>query len=155
MQFWAYVLENPSGKFYIGSTEALSTRLSQHNDPEAKPSKYAPKNSPWVLVWKEDFPTRGEAVRRERQIKRMKSARWIRDNLLIRYVLSSCSQYEPTGWFSVPTTCRNTSIRCEMRAHPVCNYMRLQRWLLILVCCQIIIIVKVNSFRQQCFVYDA
>ncbi len=82
MQFWAYVLENPSGKFYIGSTEDLSTRLSQHNDPEEKPNKYAPKNGLWVLVWKEDFPTRGEAVRRERQIKRMKSARWIRDNLL-------------------------------------------------------------------------
>jgi predicted GIY-YIG superfamily endonuclease len=63
VQFWAYVLENPSGKFYIGSTENLSTRLSQHNDPEAEPGKYAPKNGPWFLVWKEDFPTRGEAVR--------------------------------------------------------------------------------------------
>jgi putative endonuclease len=81
-QFWIYVLENSSGKFYIGSTGNLSARLAQHNDLKASTSKYAPKNGPWVLVWKEAFPTRSQAVQRERQIKRMKSARWIRENLL-------------------------------------------------------------------------
>jgi len=80
--FWAYVLENPKGRFYIGSTGDADRRLSEHNDPEALPSKYCPKHGPWRLVWKEAFPTRGQAMQREKQIKRMKSARWIRETLL-------------------------------------------------------------------------
>ncbi|MHC4426411.1 MAG: GIY-YIG nuclease family protein [Planctomycetota bacterium] len=83
-QFWTYVLENPSGRFYTGSTGDLSARLRQHNGAGADSSKYAPKNGPWALVWKEAFPTRGQAVQREKQIKRMKSAKWIRENLLTR-----------------------------------------------------------------------
>jgi putative endonuclease len=82
-QFWTYVLENPSGRFYIGSTANLSVRFCQHNDSSSGSDKYAPKNGPWALVWREAFPSRGQAVQRERQIKKMKSARWIRENLLI------------------------------------------------------------------------
>ena len=82
-KFWAYVLENSAGRFYIGSTNDLERRLSQHNDP-ATSGKYCPKNGPWRLVWKEIFTTRAQAMRREKQIKRMKSARWIRENLLDR-----------------------------------------------------------------------
>jgi len=81
-KFWAYVLENSVGRFYIGSTGDLAERLSQHNDPAATSSKYCPKNGPWKLVWKEAFVTRSQAMEREKQIKRMKSARWIRENLL-------------------------------------------------------------------------
>jgi putative endonuclease len=83
-KFWAYILENSSGRFYVGSTDDLERRLSQHNDPAAASGKYCPKNGPWKLVWKEAFTTRGHAMQRERQIKRMKSAQWIRDNLLNR-----------------------------------------------------------------------
>ena len=43
---------------------------------------YTHKHGPWTLVWKEPHATRGSAVARERQIKRMKSSRWIRENLL-------------------------------------------------------------------------
>ena len=46
-QFWTYVLANPAGRFYIGSTEDLQARLQQHNDPEAESTKYCPKNGPW------------------------------------------------------------------------------------------------------------
>jgi predicted GIY-YIG superfamily endonuclease len=79
---WVYVLQNSDGRFYIGQTDSLDRRLAEHNDPQALPSKYAVKNGPWKLVWSEEHPDRPSAVRRERQIKRMKSARWIRENLL-------------------------------------------------------------------------
>ncbi len=82
--FWVYVLENSAGLFYIGQTEDLERRLGQHNDPSADARKYAVKNRPWRLVWSELHETRASAMRRERQIKSMKSARWIRENLLIR-----------------------------------------------------------------------
>jgi predicted GIY-YIG superfamily endonuclease len=83
-QFWAYVLENVKGVFYVGHTDDLDRRLTEHNDSTAAGSKFAPKNGPWNLVWSEAFPTRSAAMQREQQIKRMKSAKWIRQNLLNR-----------------------------------------------------------------------
>jgi putative endonuclease len=80
--FWAYILQNPQKRFYIGSTENLARRVREHNDPTADASKYTPKNGPWTLVWSEPHPTRAAAMARERQIKSMKSSRWIRENLL-------------------------------------------------------------------------
>ena len=82
--FWVYVLENPSGKLYVGSTDDLTRRLTEHNDPQRSKSKFTAKHGPWALVWAESHCTRAAAVKRERQIKAMKSARWIRDNLLGR-----------------------------------------------------------------------
>ncbi len=80
--FWVYVLENSVGCFYIGSTDDLARRVDDHNSSEKVLSKYTHKHGPWVLVWAESHGTRGEAMKRERQFKRLKSARWIRENLL-------------------------------------------------------------------------
>ncbi len=84
--FWVYVLRNSSGIFYIGSTDNLQERIQQHNpSPEDYDgSKYTHKNGPWQLVWSESHPTRSSAVKRERQIKKMKSPRWIREKFLDR-----------------------------------------------------------------------
>jgi len=37
----------------------------------------------WHLVWSESHPSRASAVIREKQIKSMKSAKWIRESLLM------------------------------------------------------------------------
>jgi predicted GIY-YIG superfamily endonuclease len=81
-QFWVYVLQNAAGRFYVGSTDDLDRRLAQHNAETASRGRYTSKHGPWRLVWSERHPTRNSAMRRETQIKRMKSARWIRENLL-------------------------------------------------------------------------
>ena len=80
--YWVYVLENPDGRFYIGSTGNLDKRLAQHNAVRKEGSKFSHKNGPWSLVWKEPHPTRASAMQREKQIKAMKSAKWIREQLL-------------------------------------------------------------------------
>ena len=80
--FWAYVLQNPQGGFYIGSTDDLARRIAEHNCCNGVGTKYSHKNGPWALVWAESHPTRAAAMRREKSIKAMKSARWIRQNLL-------------------------------------------------------------------------
>ncbi|MFO0949278.1 MAG: GIY-YIG nuclease family protein, partial [Planctomycetota bacterium] len=49
--FWVYVLENSSGRFYIGHTEDLERRLSEHNYPGPTLGKFTLKHGPWVLVW--------------------------------------------------------------------------------------------------------
>jgi putative endonuclease len=80
--FWTYVLENPDGRFYIGHTNDLVVRVANHNRTDKSGGKFTRKNGPWKLVWSEPHPTRSAAMQRERQIKSMKSARWIREALL-------------------------------------------------------------------------
>jgi predicted GIY-YIG superfamily endonuclease len=82
MAFWVYILENPQGHFYIGHTDNLERRLSEHNPKEKMGTKYTHKNGPWKCVWEEEHADRSSAMQREKQIKRMKSAQWIRENLL-------------------------------------------------------------------------
>jgi len=80
--YLVYILQNPLGKFYIGQTENLAARLEFHNRGDCCEGKFTRKNGLWEVVWTEVHPTRGDAMARERQIKRMKSARWIGDVLL-------------------------------------------------------------------------
>jgi predicted GIY-YIG superfamily endonuclease len=82
MEFWVYVLENSLGRFYVGHTDNLERRVRQHNENASDVSKYTAKHGPWRLVWSEAHPTRALAMARESEIKRMKSARWIREHLL-------------------------------------------------------------------------
>jgi len=75
MPFFVYSLKSEtSGRYYVGQTQHLESRLAYHN------ANYSPalKNrGPWKLVYSEQYPTRSEAVRRERQIKRQKDRRFI------------------------------------------------------------------------------
>ena len=80
--FWVYVLQNPAGTFYVGQTDNPDERLDNHNRTDAIKGKWTRKNGPWKIVWYERHETRSSAVSRERQIKRMKSAKWIHENLL-------------------------------------------------------------------------
>ena len=80
--FWVYILENAKGRFYVGQTADLEKRLVHHNRTDSFNGHFTRKNGPWKLVWSEEHLTRSSAVRRELQIKRMKSAKWIRINLL-------------------------------------------------------------------------
>ena len=77
-----YVLENAKGQLYIGHTDNLENRILSHNRTDKIAGKFTRKNGPWQLVWSEAHPTRAAAMARERQIKGMKSAHWIREALL-------------------------------------------------------------------------
>ena len=80
--FQVYVLQNAAGKFYVGHTGNPAARLHSHNRADKLLGKFTRKNGPWELVWSEAHATRGSAMVRERQIKAMKSTRWIREQLL-------------------------------------------------------------------------
>ena len=82
MNFYVYILQNAHGRFYIGHTEDLERRLREHNEVEPGGGKYTHKHGPWTIVWSETHATRSEAMRREKEIKSMKSSRWIRETLL-------------------------------------------------------------------------
>ena len=80
--FWVYVLQNPAGRFYIGHTDDLERRVKSHNRIDKISGKFTRKNGPWVLIWSEKHLDRSAAMDREREIKKWKSARLIRDRLL-------------------------------------------------------------------------
>ena len=78
--FWVYILQNPGGRFYVGYTDNLEARLIRRTDDR---TTYTRKNGPWTLVWSEAHQSRSSAIVREkRHIKGMKSAAWLRRELL-------------------------------------------------------------------------
>jgi putative endonuclease len=65
--FTTYVLQSQSThRLYTGSTSDFDKRLMQHNTDVSFSTKH---RGPWVLVYREDFATLAEAVRRERYLK--------------------------------------------------------------------------------------
>ena len=65
--FTVYVLRSiPTGKFYTGQTEDLAQRLAEHRSGDAR---YTRNRGPWELMHTEEFPTRAEAMRREKFLK--------------------------------------------------------------------------------------
>jgi putative endonuclease len=79
MPYRVYILRSEtSGRYYIGQAQDLEARLKYHN---AGYSLALRNRGPWKLVYAEEYPSRSEAVRRERQIKDQKDLRYI-DRLL-------------------------------------------------------------------------
>jgi putative endonuclease len=83
MSYLVYVLLNPQGKIYVGQTEDVSHRLSQHNDPQYRGTLHTKRHpGPWRVVYQEEFATRGEAMRRERELKSSRGRAWIRQHIV-------------------------------------------------------------------------
>ncbi len=67
MPYYVYILKSKSkGTSYIGSTQDLENRLSEHNSGE---SKYTRGKGPWELMYHEQYSSRSDVVRRERFFK--------------------------------------------------------------------------------------
>ena len=78
-KYYAYILQSQSaGMNYVGSTHDLANRVRHHNDPDNPKHKTTGKfKGPWELVYHEEYPTRSEAMIREKKIKSWKSRRMI------------------------------------------------------------------------------
>ncbi|MBL8954457.1 MAG: GIY-YIG nuclease family protein [Myxococcaceae bacterium] len=68
LSFVVYMLHCVDGSFYIGQTDDLEVRLAQHRDRTFTDS-YTDERLPVELVGFAEFPTRDEALARERQLK--------------------------------------------------------------------------------------
>jgi putative endonuclease len=65
-----YILQSEtSGRFYIGSTDDLERRMSEHLRGHSLATR---ARGPWKLAYSEQFETLLEARRRELEIKRWK-----------------------------------------------------------------------------------
>ncbi|MDD5613583.1 MAG: GIY-YIG nuclease family protein [Candidatus Omnitrophica bacterium] len=66
-----YILKIKSNnRYYIGHTNNLDRRLSEHSRGK---SKYLRSRGPIELVMAEDYLSKAEAMRREKQLKRFKA----------------------------------------------------------------------------------
>ena len=73
--YWVYILfSRKLDKYYIGSTNDLHRRLEDHNRGKTPFTKLG---MPWELKYTENFETRKDVIRRELEIKRKKSRKYI------------------------------------------------------------------------------
>jgi len=77
MPFYIYILYSQStDRYYTGYCENLNSRLEKHNHHSTPSTK---SGIPWKLVYTEEYRTKNEAILRERQIKSMKSRKYIKN----------------------------------------------------------------------------
>ena len=73
--FCTYVLYSATAdRYYIGHCEDLNSRISRHNSrmvPSTRPFV------PWSLIYYEEFDTRAKAGKRELEIKKKKSKKYL------------------------------------------------------------------------------
>jgi putative endonuclease len=66
--FFVYVLFSPTyQKIYIGFSEDVEKRVASHNDP--RNSGWTRNFQPWTVVYTEEFLTKTDALKREKQLK--------------------------------------------------------------------------------------
>ena len=74
-KFFVYILQSLKDfSFYVGQCDDLDRRMSKHNE---RMSKYTINQRPLRLRYFEVFYSRHEALIREKQIKKMKSRKYI------------------------------------------------------------------------------
>ncbi|MBX9852267.1 MAG: GIY-YIG nuclease family protein [Cytophagaceae bacterium] len=75
MSHYVYILYSVSiDKYYTGESHNPALRLKLHNAGATKSTK---SGIPWVLVYTELHPDRTNALKREKEIKRRKSRKYI------------------------------------------------------------------------------
>ena len=72
--FYVYILRTDKGTLYIGQTNNLDRRLQEHKAKGARTAKYLRRFSSFELVYKEEFETRSEAMKREAELKKLTKA---------------------------------------------------------------------------------
>ena len=66
--FFVYILYSKNfDKTYTGQTKDIENRLLEHNETSLK--GFTVSYRPWILIYNEEFATRGEAMKREKYLK--------------------------------------------------------------------------------------
>jgi len=75
MKYYVYILHSQSkDRYYVGYSHNPAERLIEHNlgaTTSTRPGR------PWILVYTEEFEDKSSAIRRETEIKKMKSRNYI------------------------------------------------------------------------------
>lgn len=81
MEYYVYVLfSSKFNQIYVGYSTNVDARLLSHNVLGTK--GWTIRYRPWMLVHKETFNTKKEAMAREKQLKSGRGREWIRKTVL-------------------------------------------------------------------------
>ena len=79
--FTVYVLYSENfNKIYIGYTSDLEKRFMSHNQLGTK--GWTIKFRPWKIIHTENFQSKAEAMKREKQLKSSRGRFWIKESFL-------------------------------------------------------------------------
>ncbi len=75
MNYFVYILYSQSrDKYYVGYTKNPAERLMEHNLGATTSTR---TGRPWKLVYSEELTDKSQAIKRESEIKKMKSRKYI------------------------------------------------------------------------------
>ena len=67
-KYLMYIIQSQKDySYYVGHTNNIKIRIGKHNEGK---EFYTKRKMPWQLVYTEEFDTRGEAIKREKEIKK-------------------------------------------------------------------------------------
>jgi len=79
MPYYVYLIVSEEGHHYTGHTPDLKRRLAEHNAGLSHATKHGKQ---WRIVYTtEEFPTRKEAMKRERWLKSGVGREWIKNTI--------------------------------------------------------------------------
>ena len=78
MEYFVYLLKSEEGFHYTGHTPDLQERLDKHNSHISHSTKHGHN---WQIIYTEKFPTRSEAMKREKWLKSGAGREWIKKNI--------------------------------------------------------------------------
>lgn len=67
MNYFAYIVLCDNDKYYVGHSSDVERRYERHLHKCG--AKFTAQNMPVKILWKQEFNTEIEAIRREKQIK--------------------------------------------------------------------------------------
>ncbi len=70
-----YILRFSDNTLYIGQTNNIDLRIKEHRNKTAKSSKFAKDHGEFQLVHHENYDSRIESMRREKQLKKWTRAK--------------------------------------------------------------------------------
>ena len=69
MTYFVYILRTSSNTLYIGQTNNLEKRIKEHKTKRGRSAKYMRSFLAFELVYKEEYKTKSEALKREYELK--------------------------------------------------------------------------------------
>ena len=121
---YTYIVKCSDGSLYTGWTNNLEKRIKDHN--AGRGAKYTKARRPVVLVYKEEFPTKQEAMKREWEYNRlhtyMNHRAVIRFHFFKEYIFSLHNSAAYNEYMRIDNMSDSAEHHCKIICHVIYNF---------------------------------